>query len=394
MTNAALSHLKVLDLSRVLAGPWAGQTLADLGADVIKVEQPGKGDDTRHWGPPNLASDGDGDGESAYFLCANRGKRSVCIDIKSNEGQAQLHRLIADSDVVIENFKTGQLADYQLDYATVSAINPRIVYCSITGFGQSGPYAHKPGYDFLIQGLSGLMSVTGPLGGEPQKVGVAVTDIMTGLYATIGILAALAERERSGLGQHIDMSLMDVAVSTMANQASNYLVGNMVPKPMGNAHPNIVPYQSFATKDGHCIVAVGNNGQFARLCDAIGWPTLAENPKFNSNAQRVLNRESLVAIIAEAMLTKSTAAWRLCFDELGVPSAPINSMDAVFEDQQVLARNMLITLNHPQNATLKLVANPIKFSRTPIHYHRPPPLLGQHTTEVLTADSSADTDVD
>ncbi|GGZ98002.1 CoA transferase [Arenicella chitinivorans] len=383
MTNAALSHIRVLDLSRVLAGPWAGQTMADLGADVIKVEQPGKGDDTRHWGPPNLSRTDGETGESAYFLCANRGKRSVCIDIKSAQGQAQLHRLIAESDVIIENFKTGQLADYQLDYTTVSTINPRIVYCSITGFGHSGPYAKRPGYDFLIQGMSGLMSVTGALNGEPQKVGVAVTDIMTGLYATIGILAALAERERSGLGQHIDMSLMDVAVSTMANQASNYLVGNIVPKPMGNAHPNIVPYQSFATKDGHCIVAVGNDSQFAKLCDAIGWSSLAENPRFCTNQQRVANRDALVTIIAEAMLMRETADWRQLFDELGVPSAPINTLDTVFTDQQVLARNMVVTLPHPQHAELKLVANPIKFSRTPIRYHRPPPLLGQHTSDIL-----------
>ena len=382
--NAALSHLKVLDLSRVLAGPWAGQTLADMGADVIKVEQPGVGDDTRRWGPPNLAG---AETESAYFLCANRGKRSVCIDIKSEAGQAQLHRLIAESDVLIENFKTGQLAEYRLDYATVSELNPKLVYCSITGFGHTGPYAHRPGYDFLIQGMSGLMSVTGPSSGEPQKVGVAVTDIMTGLYATIGILAALAERERSGLGQHIDLSLMDVAVSTMANQASNYLVGNLVPRPMGNAHPNIVPYQSFATKDGHCIVAVGNDAQFAKLCEAIGWPTLADNPKFSSNQQRVVNRTALVAIISEAMVTRTTADWRRLFDELGVPSAPINDMAAVFNDPQVRARDMVITLTHPQCNELKLVANPIKFSRTPIRYHRAPPMLGQHTSDVLAETS-------
>ena len=382
--NAALSHLKVLDLSRVLAGPWAGQTLADMGADVIKVEQPGVGDDTRRWGPPNLAG---AETESAYFLCANRGKRSVCIDIKSEAGQAQLHRLIAESDVLIENFKTGQLAEYRLDYATVSELNPKLVYCSITGFGHTGPYAHRPGYDFLIQGMSGLMSVTGPLSGEPQKVGVAVTDIMTGLYATIGILAALAERERSGLGQHIDLSLMDVAVSTMANQASNYLVGNLVPRPMGNAHPNIVPYQSFATKDGHCIVAVGNDAQFAKLCEAIGWPTLADNPKFSSNQQRVVNRTALVAIISEAMVTRTTADWRRLFDELDVPSAPINDMAAVFNDPQVRARDMVITLTHPQCNELKLVANPIKFSRTPIRYHRAPPMLGQHTSDVLAETS-------
>lgn len=382
--NAALSHLKVLDLSRVLAGPWAGQTLADMGADVIKVEQPGVGDDTRRWGPPNLAG---AETESAYFLCANRGKRSVCIDIKSEAGQAQLHRLIAESDVLIENFKTGQLAEYRLDYATVSELNPKLVYCSITGFGHTGPYAHRPGYDFLIQGMSGLMSVTGPSSGEPQKVGVAVTDIMTGLYATIGILAALAERERSGLGQHIDLSLMDVAVSTMANQASNYLVGNLVPRPMGNAHPNIVPYQSFATKDGHCIVAVGNDAQFAKLCEAIGWPTLADNPKFSSNQQRVVNRTALVAIISEAMVTRTTADWRRLFDELDVPSAPINDMAAVFNDPQVRARDMVITLTHPQCNELKLVANPIKFSRTPIRYHRAPPILGQHTSDVLAETS-------
>ncbi|GGZ97877.1 CoA transferase [Arenicella chitinivorans] len=382
--HGALSHLKVLDLSRVLAGPWAGQVLADFGADVIKVEQPEKGDDTRHWAPPYMPdSSGADTAESAYYLCANRGKRSICVDIRSAEGQAVLHALVQDSDVVIENFKAGHLANYHLDYDTLSNINPALIYCSITGFGQTGPYSERPGYDFLIQAMSGLMSVTGEPDGPPQKVGVAVTDVLTGLYAVIGVLAALSERSISGLGQHIDLSLFDVAVASMANQASNYLVGGMTPQAMGNAHPNIVPYQSFETQQGHCVVAVGNDSQFARFCVVVGRPEWCDDERFKSNSQRVKNRKVLVVLIAEEMRRDTRDNWLAKFQKADVPAAPINNLQDVFNDPQILARQMKINVPHPSNPDLELVGNPLKFSRTPVSYHRPPPELGEHTEEIF-----------
>jgi crotonobetainyl-CoA:carnitine CoA-transferase CaiB-like acyl-CoA transferase len=385
---AALSHLKILDLSRVLAGPWASQILADLGAEVIKIERPDVGDDTRGWGPPFLKDEaGDDTAESAYFLCTNRGKRSVCIDMKSPEGQETIRQLADQCDVVLENFKVGGAAGFGIDYDTLSARNPGLVYCSITGFGQTGPDKHRPGYDFLVQAMGGLMSVTGqPDGAEgagPQKVGVALTDIMTGLYATIGIQAALAERERSGLGQFVDLALLDVTAATLANQASNFLVGNKVPGRLGNAHPNIVPYQSFVAADGHLIVAVGNDGQFRRFVTELGSPELADDLRFATNQVRVENRESLIPLLQARMLERSKAEWLVALEAVQVPAGPINNVAEVFAEPQIKARGMQINIPHPQNSDLQLVGNPIKLSRTPVHYERPPPTLGEHTEEVL-----------
>ncbi len=384
----ALSHIKVLDLSRVLAGPWASQILADLGAEVIKVERPGVGDDTRSWGPPFLKdSEGNTTTESAYFLCTNRGKKSVCIDMKSKSGQEAIRQLADQCDVVIENFKVGGAANFGIDYETLSARNPKLVYCSITGFGQNGPYKDRPGYDFLVQAMGGLMSVTGqPDGADgagPQKVGVALTDIMTGLYATIGIQAALAEREHSGLGQFVDLALLDVTVATLANQASNYLVGGMVPTRLGNAHPNIVPYQSFVAADGHLIVAVGNDAQFSRFVAAIGLSELATDERFSSNQARVANRNVLVPLLQRQMLDRGKEEWLDILEAAQVPAGPINCVDEVFAEPQIQARSMQIEMAHPHNARLQLVGNPIKLSRTPVEYNKPPPTLGQHTDEVL-----------
>lgn len=390
----ALSHIKVLDLSRILAGPWASQVLADLGAEVIKIENPDGGDDTRQWGPPFLNdAQGNPTAESAYFLCTNRGKQSVCVDIRTAQGQATLRELATQCDVVLENFKVGGAAKYGLDYATLSALNPALVYCSITGFGQTGPYKDRAGYDFLVQGMGGLMSVTGApdaQGGEPQKVGVALTDIMTGLYATIGILAALTERDRSGLGQQVDLALLDVTAATLANQASNYLVGGVVPGRLGNAHPNIVPYQAFATADGHCIVAVGNDSQFQRFVAVLECPQWAADARYLSNQLRVRNRDALVAAIAEKMRERSRDEWLALLEAAGVPAGPINNVDDVFNDPQILARGMKVNLAHPHNADLQVAGNPIQLSRTPVEYQRPPPLLGEHTDSVLSALSQPD----
>jgi crotonobetainyl-CoA:carnitine CoA-transferase CaiB-like acyl-CoA transferase len=385
----ALSHIRVLDLSRVLAGPWASQILADLGAEVIKIEHPAGGDDTRAWGPPFMRDDnGEPTGESAYFLCTNRGKQSVCVDIKTEEGQATLRQLAAQCDVVIENFKVGGMARYGLDYTALSASNPGLVYCSISGFGQNGPRRHQPGYDFLVQAMGGLMSVTGqPDGAEgagPQKVGVALTDIMTGLYATIGILAALAERDRSGQGQYVDLALLDVTLATLANQATNYLVGGLNPTRLGNAHPNIVPYQSFVAKDGHLIVAVGNDSQFQRYVEVLELPELGADERFTSNRDRVRNRDSLVPILQAKMLERGKDQWLELLAAAQVPCGPINTVAEAFQEPQTQARDMQVTLPHPQNAGLQLVGNPIKLSRTPVEYRRPPPTLGQHTKEILS----------
>ncbi|WP_050460594.1 CaiB/BaiF CoA transferase family protein [Herbaspirillum autotrophicum] len=384
-----LNGVRVLDLSRVLAGPWAGQLLADLGADVIKVERPGAGDDTRTWGPPYLRDeDGRETAEAAYFLCANRNKRSVTIDMSRPEGQALIRQLAQQADVLLENFKVGGLQQYGLDYAQLAALNPRLVYCSITGFGQTGPYARRPGYDFLIQGMGGLMSVTGrgadEVGAGPQKVGVALTDITTGLYATIAVQAALAERERSGRGQHIDLALLDVQIACMASQASNYLAGGVVPHRMGNAHPNIVPYADFPTADGDMILAVGNDQQFARFCGIAGHPEWADDPRFATNPARVANRAVLVPLLRQATVMRSTAEWIAALEAGGVPCGPINRMDQVFADPQVQARGMRIGLPHPLAGTVPLVANPIRLSGSPTSYRHAPPLLGQHTGEVLS----------
>jgi crotonobetainyl-CoA:carnitine CoA-transferase CaiB-like acyl-CoA transferase len=383
-----LGHVRVLELSRVLAGPWAAQTLADLGASVIKVEKPGTGDDTRTYAPPYAANrDGSHSGESAYFLSTNRGKRSVTIDFIHPEGQKLVQTLAAKSDVVIENFKVRGLAKYGLDYPSLQPLNPGLIYCSITGFGQTGPYRHKPGYDFMIQGIGGLMSITGEPdqrpGGGPMKVGVAVADIFTGLYAAIAILGALAHRDRTGAGQYIDLALLDTQVAVLANQAMNYLVTGVAPQRLGNAHPNIVPYQVFAASDGHIIVAVGNENQFARMCEVIGRPDLASDARFASNASRVHNREELVAILQGIFVTRTMRDWLQALERAGVPCGPINTVADVFADPQVQARGLKLDLPHPSIGAVPSVANPIKYSMTPIDYRSAPPMLGADTDEIL-----------
>jgi crotonobetainyl-CoA:carnitine CoA-transferase CaiB-like acyl-CoA transferase len=384
----ALSHLRVLDLSRVLAGPWAGQMLADLGADVVKVERPGAGDDTRMWGPPWLQDEDGGDtAESAYYLCANRNKRSIAIDMARPEGQALLRRLAQQADVLIENFKVGGLAQYGLDHPSLAELNPRLVYCSITGFGQTGPYAQRAGYDFLIQGMGGLMSVTGRADAEegagPQKVGVALTDVMTGLHAAIAVLAALAHREKTGRGQHIDLALLDVQVAGLANQAMNYLVGGQVPRRLGNAHPNIVPYQDFPTADGDMILAIGNDSQFAKFCTVAGRAEWVADERFASNPQRVAHRAVLVPLLRQTTVMRTTAEWIAALEPAGVPCGPVNRLDAVFDDAQVRSRGLRIELPHPLAGRVPGVANPIRLSASPVEYRAAPPLLGQHTAEVL-----------
>ncbi|MDE2293824.1 MAG: CoA transferase [Gammaproteobacteria bacterium] len=385
--HSALSHLTVLDLSRVLAGPWASQILGDLGATVYKIERPGSGDDTRSWGPPFLQDPAGARGDAAYYLCTNRNKRSITVDFTTPEGREIVQALATRADVVLENFKVGGLRAYGLDYETLRALNPRLIYCSITGFGQTGPYAARPGYDFLIQAMGGLMSITGAKDGDPgagpQKAGVALTDILTGLYATIGILAALAHRERTGEGQHIDVALLDVQVACLANQAMNYLVGGKPPVRMGNAHPNIVPYQDFPTADGHMIIAVGNDAQFARLAVEFGRPDWAADPRFATNAARVANRETLIAAIREVSATRPTADWVLRLERAQVPCGPINTLDAVFADPQVRARELRLDLPHPVAGQVPQVASPLRLSATPVAYRNAPPPLGADTRAVL-----------
>ncbi|MEX5588985.1 MULTISPECIES: CaiB/BaiF CoA transferase family protein [Pseudomonas] len=384
----ALSHLRVLDLSRVLAGPWSGQILADLGADVIKVERPGAGDDTRSWGPPFLKDAyGENTSEAAYYLSANRNKRSVTIDFTQPEGQRLVRELAAKSDIVIENFKVGGLAAYGLDYASLKAVNPKLIYCSITGFGQTGPYAKRAGYDFMIQGLGGLMSLTGRPEGEegagPVKVGVALTDILTGLYSTVAILAALAHRDQSGVGQHIDMALLDVQVACLANQAMNYLTTGTAPRRLGNAHPNIVPYQDFPTADGDFILTVGNDGQFRKFAEVAGQPQWADDPRFATNKLRVANRAELIPLIRQATVFKTTAQWVSELEQAGVPCGPINDLAQMFQDPQVLARGLAVSIAHPLAGSVPQVASPIRLSETPVEYRQAPPLLGEHTEAVL-----------
>ena len=384
----ALSHLRVLDLSRVLAGPWSGQILADLGADVIKVERPGSGDDTRAWGPPFLKdAQGENTSEAAYYLSANRNKRSVTIDFTQPEGQRLVRELAAKSDVVIENFKVGGLAAYGLDYPSLKAVNPKLVYCSITGFGQTGPYAKRAGYDFMIQGLGGLMSLTGRPDGEegagPVKVGVALTDILTGLYSTVAILAALAHRDQAGVGQHIDMALLDVQVACLANQAMNYLTTGNPPRRLGNAHPNIVPYQDFPTADGDFILTVGNDGQFRKFAEVAGQPQWANDPRFATNKLRVANRAELIPLIRQATVFKTTAEWVSQLEAAGVPCGPINDLAQMFQDPQVLARGLAVSMPHALAGAVPQVASPIRLSETPVEYRRAPPLLGEHTEAVL-----------
>ena len=386
--NGPLEGYRVLELSRILAGPWAGQLLADFGAEVIKIERPGMGDDTRRWGPPFMADkDGERPGESAYFLSTNRNKRSVAINFSTPDGQGLVAELASHSDVLIENFKVGTLARYGLDYANLSRHNPGLVYCSITGFGQTGPYAQHAGYDAAVQAMGGLMSLTGlpdeQPGGGPQKVGVAVADLMAGMYAANAIQAALIHRQQSGQGQHIDLALLDTQVAWLANQASNYLVSGQIPGRQGSAHPNIVPYQAFATADGHLMLAVGNDAQFARFARLAGHEAWATDERFAENRARVVHRETLVPLISAAMAGRSTQDWLTDLRSAGVPAAPINNLAEVFADPQVQARQMLRHLAHPQHPKLSTVANPVRFSATPVSYRRAPPLLGADTAEVL-----------
>lgn len=383
-----LEGVRVLDLSRILAGPWCTQVLADLGADVIKVERPGVGDDTRGWGPPYL-KDGQGNdtAESAYYLCANRGKRSLAIDFTTTEGQALIHALVGRCDVLVENYKVGGLAKYGLDAASLLAINPKLVYCSITGYGQDGPYAQRAGYDAAIQAIGGLMSVTGEPDGAPgagpQKVGVAATDLMTGMYAATAILAALRYAERTGRGQQIDLALLDTQVAWLANQASNYLVGGLVPDRQGTAHPNIVPYQVMPAADGYFMLAVGNDAQFARFCEVIGEAQLAVDPRYATNRARVAHRAELVPHLQQRLRTRPAAEWLAALEAAVVPANPVNRIDQVFDDPQVQARGLRIDVPHATGGTVAMVRNPLKFSATPLQYTQAAPLLGQHTTQVL-----------
>jgi crotonobetainyl-CoA:carnitine CoA-transferase CaiB-like acyl-CoA transferase len=388
MAQQILEGIRVLDLTRVLAGPWASQTLADMGAEVIKIERPGRGDDTRSWGPP-FARDAEGSesSESAYFLSVNRGKKSVTIDITQPEGQDLVRRLAAQSDIVLENYKVGGLQRYGLDYQSLSATHPKLIYCSITGFGQTGPYKDRAGYDFMIQGMGGLMSITGERddlpGGGPQKVGVAIADITTGLYSTIAILGALYHRAQTGEGQYIDMALLDCQVAMLGNMNLNYLVSGKAPGRMGNAHQNIVPYQVFPCRDGHLILAVGNDEQYARFCDEAGVAHLARDERFATNQARVRNRETLVPILQEVLMTRDRDDWLRVLDTLGIPSGPINNLEQVFAGPQVVARGLKLSLPHDQAGTVPGVANPIRMSGTPIQKQAAPPMLGQHTQEVL-----------
>ncbi len=379
----ALDGIRVLDLSRILAGPWSTQNLADLGAEVIKVERPGVGDDTRSWGPP-FVTQADGDGrDAAYFFCANRNKRSLTLDFTTEAGKAVLHKLVQKADVLVENYKVGGLQKAGLDYATLSLINPQLIYCSITGFGQHGPYAERPGYDALIQAMGGLMSITGEPDGAPQKVGVAVVDILTGLYATNAILAALIHRSRTQQGQHIDIALLDVQVAALANQAGNFLMGGQVPARIGSAHPSIVPYQPFACADGYVMLAIGNDSQFASLCRAAECPELALESRFTTNAARVAHRAALLDILAPLMLRHTIDQWCSLAEREGFPCGPINTIDRVFADPQVQARGMQVTMQSEHYGALDLVASPIKLSKTPVSYRHAPPVLGQDTLTVL-----------
>jgi len=381
-----LNGLRVLDLTRILAGPSCTQLLGDLGADVIKIERPGSGDDTRNWGPPYIQDkDGNDTRESAYYLCANRNKRSVAIDMAKPEGAALIRQLAANCDILVENFKVGGLKKYGLDYASMKDDFPQLVYCSITGFGQTGPNAHKAGYDLMAQGYGGIMSLTGEPDGEPMKVGVGITDIVCGMYASTAILAALRHRDLTGQSQHIDLGLVDSQVAWLINAGTNYLTSGQAPQRMGNQHPNIVPYQVFETADGHVIVAVGNDGQYRRLCELLERNDLADDPRYITNRARLENRHSLIPILAEIIKTRQKDEFLQGMDDRGIPAGPVNTVPEVFATDQVQARDMKITMDHPTSASGKvdLIGNPLKLSQTPVNYQRPPPTLGQHTHEVL-----------
>lgn len=385
-----LAGVRVLDLSRVLAGPWATQTLADLGAEVIKIERPGAGDDTRHWGPPFTATTDGSKGDAAYFLCANRGKKSVALDIASPEGAEAVRKLAATCDVLVENFKTGGLKKYGLDHAALSAVNPKLVYCSITGFGQDGPDAHRAGYDYMIQAMGGLMSITGQPdgapGAEPMKVGVAVVDLFTGLYASNAILAALWHARATGEGQHVDIALFDVQAAMLANQATNWFVSGTAPTRMGNAHPNLAPYQPFPCSDGMVVIAVGNDGQFRALTRALGVEPMGADPRFSTNALRVQHRAELSPALSALTAGFTMKGLMAALEAAGVPCGPVNTIDQVFEEPQALHRGLTVEQSRPDLATpIRTVASPIRLSKTPVRYDAPPPKLGQDTDEVLAA---------
>ncbi len=395
-TRGALAHLKVLDLSRVLAGPWCTQMLADLDADVVKVERPGEGDDTRHWGPPFMPdADGNDTTQSTYFNSANRNKRSITLDLSRPEGQALARQMAQQSDILVENFKVGGLKAYGLDYASLQALNPRLIYCSITGFGQSGPYAERAGYDLMIQAMSGMMSITGRAddqpGGGPLRVGVALTDLFTGVYATAAILAALEVRNRTGVGQHIDMALLDVGMSTLANQASGYLNTGKVPMRQGNSHPSLAPYQDFPTRDGAVLLAIGNDGQFSRFCKAVGKPEWSADPRFSGMAGRVKNRAVMIPMMEEVTRQRDTADWIALLEDKAVPCGPINDLAHAFADPQVQARGLVVRQERAPGlaakdgiAAIRSVASPLRLTDYPPVVRRPPPALGEHTDEVLT----------
>ncbi len=376
--SGALTHIKVLDLSRVLAGPFCTMILGDLGAEVIKVEAPGGSDETRKWGPPFQ------NGVSAYYLTANRNKKSITANLKTEEGIKIIKELVKESDVVIHNFKTGTMEKFGLGYEELKEINPQIVYCSITGFGETGPYKDMPGYDFIIQAMSGLMSITGDEKSGPQKLGVAITDVLTGLYACIGIQAALLEREQSGMGQKLDISLYDSAVSSLVNIGSNYLMSGDIPKRLGNQHANIVPYQTFPTQDGEMVIAVGNDHQFKKLCQILGKPELAEMEKFKSNPDRVQHRNELIPLLEEVLITKPTSYWQEKCNEQKIPCGPIQNIEQVANDPQLAARNMFMTTEHPTAGTIKMIGSPLKLSRTPVTLRHHPPNAGEHNDEILS----------
>jgi crotonobetainyl-CoA:carnitine CoA-transferase CaiB-like acyl-CoA transferase len=383
-----LSHIKVLDLSRILAGPWAGQVLADLGADVIKVERPGAGDDTRSWGPPFLKDrDGAETKEAGYYLSVNRGKRSVTVSIDKPEGQRIVRALAARADIVLENYKVGTLARFGLGYEDLKAVNPKLIYCSVTGFGQTGPRRDQAAYDFMIQAMGGMMSVTGERddkpGGGPQKVGIPIVDLMTGMYAAVAVLAALARREVSGVGEYIDIGMLDVQVATLANQAMNFLVSGKAPRRTGNAHPNIQPQDVFACRDGQIALAVGNDGQFAKLCEVLGQPALAQDERFAKNAARVRNLEVLRPLVAALLKERDRSHWVAALDAAGVPAGPINAIPEVFEDPQVKHRGMRVDIPHPLAGTVPQVASPMRFAAAPLAHDRAPPLLGEHSEAIL-----------
>lgn len=383
-----LNNVRVLDLSRILAGPWATQNLADLGAEVIKVEKPGAGDDTRHMGPPFLKDEKTGEaGDAAYFMCCNRGKKSIAVDFMQRGGQELIRKLASRADILVENYKVGALKKYGLDYASLKAVNPDLIYCSVTGFGQTGPYKDRAGYDYLIQGMGGLMSVTGERddlpGGGPQRVGVAVSDLMAGMYATVAILAALYHRAQGNGGQHIDISLLDCQVGSLVNQGLNYLATGVAPKRMGSGHPNIAPYAAYPAKDGHLILAVGNDTQFRRLCDAIGMPEKAEDVRFATIRARVHNRAAMDEWLMEVTRSRTVSDWVSLLEEAQVPGGPINDIAHVFEDPHVVARGMRMDLPHARYGSVPSIRNPMRFSETPLEFNAAPPQLGEHTTEVL-----------